>query len=204
MLCTYVICMYIRISRLTVVSCEAKEEVPCDGLSTNVNCFVQHQTAFFYMRECVTHENNLNTTKLLQQSFSTPFTKYMTHLPSLVVFRGLVSEYWHYQIQTSVSPLKYRISFFYRIPRTDFKLCKGIFHLFSFDLILCIAKGSTWITIKLIGRINLFMLYISDKFHHQNQQQKSDISHFTLMFKSFHTCCRLYIVPTRFVFRVAQ
>ena len=31
------------------------------------------------MRERVTHENNLNTTKLLQQSFYTLFTKYMTH-----------------------------------------------------------------------------------------------------------------------------
>ena len=128
----------------------------------------------------------------------------MTHLPSLVAFRGLVSEYWHYQIQNLVSPLKYRISFFYRIPRTDFKLCEGIFHLFSFDLILCISKGSTWIEIKLIGRINLFMLYISDKLHHQNQKKKSDISHFTLMFKSFHTSCHLHIVPTRFVFRVVQ
>ena len=128
----------------------------------------------------------------------------MTHLPSLVAFRGLVSEYWHYyQIQTLVSPLKYRILFFYRILRTDFKLCKGIFHLFSFDLILYISKGSTWIRIKLNGRINQFMLYISDKFHHQNQQ-KSDISHFTLMFKSFHTSCRLHIVPTRFIFRVVQ
>ena len=29
------VCMYIYISRLTVVSREAKEEVPCDGLSTN-------------------------------------------------------------------------------------------------------------------------------------------------------------------------
>ena len=27
----------------------------------------------------------------------------MTHLASLVVFRGLVSEYWHEQIQTSAS-----------------------------------------------------------------------------------------------------
>ena len=140
--------------------------------------------AFFYMRKRVMHENNLNTRKLLQQCFTTLFTKYMTHLPSLVVFRGLVSEYWHYQIQTLVSPLRYRI--FCRIPRTDFKLCKGIFHLFSFDLTLCISKGSR---IKLIGRINLFMLYISDKFHHQNQKQKSDISHFTLMFKSFHISC---------------
>ena len=119
----------------------------------------------------------------------------MTYLPSFVVFHGLVSEYWHYQIQTSVSPLKYRISFFYRIPRTNFKLCEGIF---SFDLILCISKDSTWIGIKLIGRINLFMLYISDKFHHQNQKQKSDISHFTLMFKSFHTSCRLHIIHISF------
>ena len=153
------------------------------------------------MSKRVTHENNLNTTKLLRQSFNTLFTKYMTHLPSLVVFRGLVSEFWHYQIQTSISPLKYRISLFYCISHTYFKLCKGIFHLFSFDLILCISKSSTWIGIKLIERINQFMLYISDKFYHQNQQQKSDISHFTLM---FHTSCRLHIIPPRFVFRVVQ
>ena len=102
------------------------------------------------MRERVTHENNLSTRKLLQQSFTTLFTKYMTHLPSLVVFRALVPEYWHYQIQTLVSPLKYKISFFYRIPQIEFKLCEGIFHLFSFDLILCIYKGSTWIEMKLL------------------------------------------------------
>ena len=37
--CSYVrmynSCMYVYVSRLTVVSREAKEEVPCDGLSTN-------------------------------------------------------------------------------------------------------------------------------------------------------------------------
>ena len=148
-------------------------------------------------------ENNLNTRKLLQQSFTALFTKYMTHLPSLVVFHGLVSEYWHYQIQTSVSPLKYRKLFFNRIQQTDFELCEGIFHLFSFNLILCISKGSTWIEIKPIGRI-LFMLYISDKFYHQNQKQNSDISHSTLMFKSFHTSCCLHIISTRFLSRVVQ
>ena len=72
------------------------------------------------MRKRVTHENNLSTRKLLQQSFTTLFTKYMTHLPSLVVFCALIPEYWHYQIQTLVSTLKYKISFFYRIPQIDF------------------------------------------------------------------------------------
>ena len=45
------------------------------------------------MRERVTHKNNLNTTKLLQQSFNTLFTKYMTHFTSLVVFRGSVASF---------------------------------------------------------------------------------------------------------------
>ena len=33
-------CTYIHISRLTVVSREAKEEVPCDGLSTNAREYI--------------------------------------------------------------------------------------------------------------------------------------------------------------------
>ena len=73
------------------------------------------------------HENNLNTTKMLQQSFNTLFTKYMTHLPSLIVFRGLVSEYWHYQIQTSVSPLKYGISFFIAFCESTLNYAKAFF-----------------------------------------------------------------------------
>ena len=32
----------------------------------------------------------------------------MTHLPSLVEFRGLVSEYWYCRIQTLVSFIAYR------------------------------------------------------------------------------------------------
>ena len=52
------------------------------------------------MRERVTHENHPNTRNLQQQSFTTLFTIYMTHLPCLVEFRGLVSEYWYCRIQT--------------------------------------------------------------------------------------------------------
>ena len=48
------------------------------------------------------------------------------------------------------------------------------------------------------------MLYISDKFYYQNQQKNPDISHFTLMYKSCHTSCRLHIVPIRFVSNVVQ
>ena len=40
---------------------------------------------------------------------------------------------------------------------------------------------------------------MSDKYHYQNQQQKSDISHVILMCKSSHTSCCLQIVPTRFL-----
>ena len=60
----------------------------------------------------VMHENHPNTQNLQQQSFNTLFTIYMTHLPSLVEFRGLVSEYWYCRIQTMVSPLKHRKLFF--------------------------------------------------------------------------------------------
>ena len=65
------------------------------------------------MRERVTHENHPNTQNLQQQSFTTLFTIYMTHLPSLVEFRGLVSEYWYCRIQTMVSPHKHRKFFFF-------------------------------------------------------------------------------------------
>ena len=86
------------------------------------------------MREHITHENHPNTRNLQQQSFTTLFTIYMTHLPSLVEFRGLVSEYWYCRIQTMVSPLKHRkLFFFYRIPQTDFKLCEGIYHPLPLD-----------------------------------------------------------------------
>ena len=55
-------------------------------------------------------------------------------VPSLVEFRGLVSEYWYCRIQTMVSPLKHRkLLFFYRIPQTDFKLCEGIYHPLPLD-----------------------------------------------------------------------
>ena len=86
------------------------------------------------MRERVTHENHPNTQNLQQQSFTTLFTIYMTHLPCLVEFRGLVSEYWFCRIQTMVSPHKHRmLFFFYRIPQTDFKLCEGIYHPLPLD-----------------------------------------------------------------------
>ena len=71
-------------------------------------------------------------------------------------------------------------------------------------VILCISYCFTWIRIKLTRSINLFMLCISDTFHYQNQQQKSDISHFTQMYKSCHTSCRLQIIPIRFVSHVVQ
>ena len=78
-----------------------------------MHCFVPAPNSFFYMRERVMNKNNLTMQKLLQQSFPTFFIIYVTLLPSLVLFGGLVSEYWHWQIQTSVSPLNHR--------QTDFR-----------------------------------------------------------------------------------
>ena len=123
----------------------------------------------------------------------------MTHLPSLVEFRGLVSEYWYCRIQTMVSPLKHRkLLFFIAYRKLILNYAKAFITLYPW-IKSSISWGSTWIGIKLTGRVNLFMLYISDKFHYQNQQQKFDISQFTLMYISFHTSCRLHIVPVRLV-----
>ena len=68
------------------------------------------------------HENHPNTRNFQQQSFTTLFTIYMTHLSSLVEFRGLVSEYWYCQIQTMVSPRKHRKFFLivYRKPTLNY------------------------------------------------------------------------------------
>ena len=73
------------------------------------------------MRERVTQKTTLTQQNCYNNALPL-FTKYMTQLPSLVVFRGLVFEYWHYQIQTLVSPLKYRILFFitYREPTLNY------------------------------------------------------------------------------------
>ena len=107
----------------------------------------------------------------------------MTHLPCLISFRDLASEYWHSQILTLVSPLYHRNSFILlHLQQNDSKLCEGICHHLSLDFIHCISYNSNKIGTKPTGRVNLFMLYISDKFRYQNQQQKSDI---TITFKSF-------------------
>ena len=84
----------------------------------------------------------------------------MTHLPSLVLLCSLISEYWYYQVQTSVLPLTIVIAY------RNLDFAKAFYHPLSFDLILCISKGSTWIGIKLTGKVNVFMLYISGKFHY--------------------------------------
>ena len=85
------------------------------------------------MGERITHGISLTTPKFLQEPLSTFFTIYMTHLTTLVAFRLLVSEYLGRQILTFVSSRNHRISFFFRIPRTDFKLRERIYHpLFSY------------------------------------------------------------------------
>ena len=91
----------------------------------------QHQTAFFYMHERVMHENHPNTRNLQQQSFNTPFTMYMTHLPSLVEFCDLVSEYWYCRIQTLVSPLKHRKLFFIAYRKLTSNYAKAFITLLS-------------------------------------------------------------------------
>ena len=93
----------------------------------------------------VTHKNNVTMHKLLQQSFPhSSLAIYMTHLPSLVLFHVLVSEYLLKLPNSnfSLSPKPQEIIFFIIAYHTDFKLCEGIYHPFSFDLILCISKGS--------------------------------------------------------------
>ena len=47
-------------------------------------------------------------------------------------------------------------------------------------------------------------MFHTGKFHYQNQQQKSDTSHFTLINKSCHTSCRLQIVLISFLSDVVQ
>ena len=88
-----------------------------------------HQTAFFYMCECVTHGTNLNVHILFQYRFSTFFNTYLTHLLSFFLFRGLVSEYWLQQIQTSVSPLNHRKLFiFFAHRKLTLNYAVSIFH----------------------------------------------------------------------------
>ena len=83
------------------------------------------------MRERVTHKINLAWGIFLKKLFHTFFNTYITHLHSFISFRGLAFEYCLYQIQTLVSPLNHRFSFFFRIPRTDFILRASIFHTLS-------------------------------------------------------------------------
>ena len=85
------------------------------------------------MRERVTHENHPNTQNLQQQSFTTLFTIYMTHLPSLVEFRGLVPNTGTAEFKLWSLPINTGSYFFYRIPQTDFKLCEGIYHPLPLD-----------------------------------------------------------------------
>ena len=127
----------------------------------------------------------------------------MTHLPSLVEFRGLVSEYWYCRIQTMVSPHKHRkfiIIFFIAYCKLTLNYAKAFITLYLLIKSSVSPRVLLGLVLNLLEEyINLWMLYISDKFHYQNQQQKSDISQFTLMYKSFHTSCRLHIVPVRLV-----
>ena len=77
-------------------------------------------------------------------------------------------------------------------------------HLSPFILLLSNSMEATWIRTKLTGKVNLSLLYISDKFYYQNLHLKSDISHFTLIYKSCHTSYRLQFVPIRLVSNVLQ
>ena len=101
------------------------------------------------MRERVTHETNLAWGIFHKKLFHTFFNTYITHLPSFISFRGLAFEYCLYQIQTSVSPLNHRFSFFFRNPRTDFKLRASIFHS------LCLIQSSVSPSVLLSCRLNL-------------------------------------------------
>ena len=129
----------------------------------------------------------------------------MTHLPSLVSYHGLVSEYWHLKIQILVYTHYHRNSLFlfYRTPRTDFKLCDGIYHSLSFE-ILCYLLGiyldrhQTFWKGKPIHALHFTIISLS------KSARKSDISHFTLVYKSYHTSYRLHIIPIRFIYTVVQ
>ena len=125
------------------------------------------------MRERVTHETNLAWGIFLKHLFHTFFNTCITHLPSFISFHGLAFEYCLYQIQTLVSPLNHRFSFFFRIPRTDFKLRASIFHTLSLIQSSVSPSVFTLMQTKLIEKINPFMLCMPNKFLYQNQQQNT-------------------------------
>ena len=95
-------------------------------------------------------------------------------------------------------PSYLRNSLFLRIPRINSESREGIYNFQSSNFILCISHSSYLITAKFTKIVNLFMSTFQ-KNSYVSQQQKADISQFTLISKSFHTSCHLQIVFTSFV-----
>ena len=101
----------------------------------------------------------------------------MTHLTSLILFRGLG---WFLNTDTDkfqLQSLPLTTGSYFSIAYRKLTLNYAMAFITFYPLIQSSVSPRVlyiWIGIKLTEGVNLFMLYISDKFHYQNLLQKSN------------------------------